>query len=369
MSIRVLIINTVGLGYEGITSNILAYFSAMDRQDMTIDFVAVKAPHPSIQENIEKLGCNIYNVSIRSRHPFTYFIKLRKLISRNKYDIVHAHGNSATLLIEMFAALLGGCRCRIAHSRNTYCKHLAFDKILRPLLYRSYTTAFACGTDAGKWLFGGRPFTVIPNGKDITKFAFDPQIRLEYRQKYGFDGKVVIGHVGHFTLQKNHAFLVDTFRELAIHDPAYQLVLIGDGPLKLEVEQQILEYGLREKVLLTGRTQNVAQLLQAMDIMVLPSRYEGLPNVVLEWQIACLPCLVSDKVTPECKVTELVEFVSLESGPKTWADRTRAIKIPDRLAMAPQVKEEIAKAGYDIRVNARALKAKYQQLIVNQRGE
>ena len=364
---RILVVNTIGLEYEGITSSILSYLAAMDRKGMTIDFVAVKTPNPCILSEIEKMGCSVYRLPARNQRPAAYFLELRRLIARNRYDIVHAHGNSATLFVEMLAARMGGCRLRIAHSHSTFCEHPVFDRLLRTLFYLCYTDALACGEGAGHWLFSGRPFLVIPNGKDINKFAFDPQARMEYRKKYGLEKKIVIGHVGNFIRLKNHFFLIDAFRELAATDCTYQLVLIGDGPLRPEIEHRIWEYGLQERVLLAGRTHDVPHFLQAMDIMALPSLYEGLPNVVLEWQIAGLPCIVSDKVTSECKVTELVSFVPLEDGPAAWAEVFKKIKIPDRSAIDQQVRAKMAEAGYDIRENVKLLKAHYQQMIKAER--
>jgi glycosyltransferase involved in cell wall biosynthesis len=204
---------------------------------------------------------------------------------------------------------------------------------------------------------------VISNGRDIEKYTYDEQARLRYRKKLGLEGKTVIGHVGHFSASKNHAFLIDIFHELSVLDPGFFLILIGDGPLRPEIERRIVEYGLERRISLMGCTNEVAQLLQAMDIMLLPSIYEGLPIAALEWQIACLPCLISDKVTAECKITELVEFLPLENGPKAWADKIAGLRICDRSEIAERIRGEVRKAGYDIKENANLLRQKYQRMI------
>jgi len=100
-----------------------------------------------------------------------------------------------------------------------------------------------------------------------------------------------------------------------------------------------------------------------MDIMVLPSRFEGLPNVVVEWQIACLPCVISDVITKECKLTELISYMSLQEEPSAWADRIRSLKIVDREKIKDSILEQIRVAGYDIEENARRLKEIYYELL------
>ena len=111
------------------------------------------------------------------------------------------------------------------------------------------------------------------------------------RQQLELTDHIVIGHVGNFNYQKNHEFLIRIFKELSAKDERYILYLMGDGELRPHIEQMVEEYKLKHKVIFTGYVSNVADMLQAMDIMVLPSRFEGLPNVVVEWQIACLPCV------------------------------------------------------------------------------
>lgn len=362
--LKILIINSVGLKLEGITNSIISYLEAFERSDMEIDFALVNQTcHPKILEIIKEADCGIHILPPRKKKTFRYFLALFHLIRKNRYNIVHAHGNSATLAIEMWAAKLAGCKVRIVHSRNTCSDYPKLDKILRPFLNVSYTQGFACGIEAGKWLFGKNEFRVIPNGKDISKFAYDPQKRNEYRSKLNLVNKIVIGHAGNFNYQKNHEFLIKIFKELACKDTRYVLYLMGDGPLRPQIEKMVKESELTERVFFTGSISNMADMLQAMDIMVFPSRFEGLPNVVLEWQIACLPSLISDTITKECKLTDIVFYMSLEEGPAAWADKIRSIEIVDREDIKDSVLKQIRTAGFDIKENANQLKEIYYQLV------
>lgn len=361
---KILIINTTGLDFEGITKSIISYLEKIDRSDMEIDFALVcRNSRPDVIDIVKEMGCGIYVLPPRKKNTVRYFLALRRLIQKKRYDMVHAHGNSATLALEMWAAKLAGCKVRIAHSRNTRTNYPKLDQLLRPFFHRSYTKGFACGIEAGKWLFGNNQFQVIPNGKDISKFAYNSKTRIEYRTKLKLTDKVVIGHAGNFNYQKNHEFLIKIFKELICEDKNYVLYLMGDGILHPQIEKMVEEYRLGGRVVFTGSISNMADMLQAMDIMVLPSRFEGLPNVVLEWQIACLPCVISDSITKECAITDLVSYMSLEEGPIAWANKIRSLKIVNREDRKDRVLEQMRKAGFDIEENAKRLKEVYYELL------
>jgi len=365
--IKILIINTTGLNFEGITNSIINYLEAMDRSDLEIDLALVSTDfHPEILEKIKKIGCRIKVLPLRRKKPLRYFFALYNLVRKNNYDLVHVHGSSATLALEMWAAKLAGCRIRIAHSRNTCSDYPLLDKLLRPLFNMSYTHGFACGMEAGQWLFGDKSFRVIPNGKEIEKFVFNKSKRIEMRKALKLTDYIVIGHAGNFNQQKNHEFLIRVFKELSAKDERYMLCLIGDGELRPRIEKMVEEYKLKHKVIFTGYISNMAAMLQAMDLMVLPSRFEGFPNVVLEWQIAGLPCVISDVITRECKLTDLVSYLSLQDGPAAWADKIHSIKVIDREIIKDQVLKQIRSAGFDIRENARQLKDIYYELLFKQ---
>lgn len=361
--IKILIIFTTHFGMDGITNNVMNYYRHMDKRDLSIDFVVPNIMAENLRNEIEKNNSNIYELINRNSNPIAYLYKLIKIIKINNYDIVHAHGNSCTLEVEMLAAKLAGTKIRIAHSRNTSCTHKVIDKILRPFFDLTYTHGFACGVDAGKWLFKDKPFTIITNGNDIEKFSYKDDIRLKYRKKYNLNDKKVIGHVGGFNYQKNQEFLIDIFKEVLEKDKKYFLILIGDGPERGRIEEKVKDFKLNDKVMFIGNSTEVNNLLQMMDVMVLPSRFEGLPNVVVEWQIAGLPSIISDKVTKDVKLTELVEFMPLEAGAEKWAEKIINTKIGNRSKDREKIEKEIKEAGFDIRENSKNLKKLYESFL------
>ena len=361
---KVLVIFTGQLAFDGITQIMLSYYEAMDLGDVQIDFVCCRNVNEKVLSRAKSVITNFYHLPMRAKNPISYVFKLKKIIKQNHYDIIHANGSSGLLGLEMLAGFLGGCKVRIAHSHSTSCLFKLMDKIMRPLLHAFCTDRFACGKDAGKWLFGKRDFMIINNAKNLDLLLYNSDMRKSVREKYNLEDKLVIGHVGTLTDSKNHMFLIDVFEQIKIKkkkENAY-LILIGDGSLREKIENQIKEYGLENSVLMMGEITNVAEIIQAVDIMVFPSRFEGLPGVVLEWQIAGIPCVISDAITRDCAFSELVKFLPLSDGAEKWADCVLDTKLPDREKERTALITAAKNAGYDIKENARRLKEKYVSL-------
>ena len=166
--------------------------------------------------------------------------------------------------------------------------------------------------------------------------------------------------MGRFNYQKNHEFLIDIFNNLKKKSDKYYLILAGTGKLEENIRNKVKKLGLENSVLFLGEVTNINEWLNAMDIMLLPSRFEGLPVVSIEWQISGLPCIISDKVTKEVKLTDLVQFESIDN-PEKWVDKILKIQIKDRNKL--NYIEEIKKAGYDIKENAKKLEEIYYSLL------
>lgn len=357
---KVIIVSTVGLIYDGITSVILSYLQAMNLSKMDIYVVSTMKCEQSIKKSIQDLGCHIIELPSRKTETLKYAVQLSKFIRSQKIDVIHAHGNSATLTVEMLAGFLGGCKKRIAHSHNTQCEQVRADKMLRPLFYRLYTDAFACGKAAGEWLFGKRDFTVLNNGRDLEKFSFNEHLRDSMREKYDVRENLTFGHVGGFNPQKNHEFVLKIFREIIKIEANAKCFFIGAGPLKEYIEKKASD--VKSNIIFVGTTDDVPAYLDMFDAMILPSIFEGLPLVAVEWQINGLPCILSDTITSQCAVMDTVRFMSLNDDPKEWAKeiiRLARENVEKRSETSLEGKEKIKKAGYDILENAKFLERAY----------
>lgn len=320
-SLKILIIATTKFDLNGTTNVIMNYYRYMNKEKLDIDFVVPNNISNSLRSEIEVNGGKIYKIPMRNSRPIKYMFNLTKVIKNNKYDIVHAHGNSSTLTAEMFSAWIGNVKTRIVHSHSTSCKYKTIDKILRPIFYKLYTHAIACSDDSGVWLFKEREYLVLNNGIDVERFAFNQKIREEYRKDLNIENSFVIGHIGYFNYPKNQEFLIDVFYHIYKKQKNAILILIGDGRDRKNIEKKIEKLKIEKHVVLLGERADISNLLQAIDVFVLPSFFEGFSIVTLEAQAASLKTYCSTNVPKEVKVSKLVEFLSLDDSAQKWAER------------------------------------------------
>jgi glycosyltransferase involved in cell wall biosynthesis len=359
--LKVLVVATTNFELDGITHVIMNYYMNIDKSKIKFDFIVHNKITQRLAEEIESNNSKIFQLPDRKKHPLNYVKKLKEVLQYGKYHIIHAHGNSGTLFIEMFVAKLCGVKVRIAHGHNSTSDYKISHYILKPFMLKCLTHSFACSHKAGKWLFGSN-YIIINNGIDLDRYAFDESIREEYRKRLNITDKIVIGHIGHFSYQKNHEFLIDVFNEVHKNNKNYVLLLLGDGSLRKEIEEKVQLLGLTDSVIFMGESLEAPNLLQSMDILVFPSRFEGLPLTLVEAQASCLPCIVSINVSPESKLTDLVQFVSLSESGEYWAQKVLKIETIDRNAIRQNILFKIENAGYSIKQNAEFLKKLYISL-------
>lgn len=360
-AVKILVLSTNGILRDGITSWIIATYGAMDLSGLEVATVAFDGARDDVAAEVESAGVEVITLPHRRNDSRAYAQAYKKLLDTRQFDVLHVCCNSAMAAFELVEAKKRVVRMRIAHSRNTMCEHRVASSLLNPWFQSAITDRYACGHDAGVWLFGKRPFTVIPNGKDITAYAFLQDVRENVRAELGLKADdVAFGHVGAFNEQKNHGKLIDIFAEVAKHEPAAKLVLVGAGHLMPEAKAKAEALGVADCVLFLGRRSDVPRLLNGMDCMVFPSLYEGFPNVVLEWQLNGLPVVMSDTITDECAITPLVSQVGLDASAGVWADAVEAaMRGRDRAADSASAREAAKAGGYDINENAAMLRRLY----------
>lgn len=241
---------------------------------------------------------------------------MNKIFKENKYQIVHSHINSLSVF-PLFSAYLAKVPIRIAHSHSTTHKSDRKSNFLKNVLRRFSklfaTNYFACSEHAGEWLFGKKALkegkiAVIKNAIDVDKFKYDVIMRDKMRKKLGVEDKIVFGHVGRFAKQKNHDFLIDIFFDIYQKRKDIVLLLIGEGPLEEKIKEKVKEKGLDDVVKFLGMKENVNDYMQAMDIFLFPSLYEGLGIVLVEAQCSGMMCLASTEVPKEVELTPNIIF-------------------------------------------------------------
>jgi len=326
--IRVLqVLGKTNLG--GAESRIMDLYRHMDREAVQFDFLVHYREKGYFDEEIKKLGGEIYYLpSFRVYNYFAYKKACRTFFEEHKeFAAVHGHMTS-TAAIYLPEAKRAGIPLTIAHARSAGVdKGLKgkITKFLRRKLYKKCDRMFACSDLAAAAVFGKKRYeenrvTILPNAVDTREFRPNEEIRSQIRTKYEVEDKFVIGHVGRFHYAKNHEFLLDIFAELLKKKEDAVLMLLGDGPLKEEMQQKAQQLGIDNKVIFTGNQSPVAPFYQAFDFFLFPSRFEGLPGTVVEAQATGITCLISDTITTQVKATDLVSFMSIEKSAQEWAD-------------------------------------------------
>lgn len=344
----------------GVESVVMNYYRHIDRDKVQLDFIVDANSERIPEDEIEALGGRIFLVP-PLKQLSAHQKELARLFASEAWPIVHSHRNTLSVF-PLKTAAAAGVPVRIAHSHSTSGQGEHARNLLKYTLKRFAnvypTERFACSVYAGKWLFGeDADFEVIYNAIDLDSFVFDADARVAERAALGIaDDQLVLGHVGRFMTQKNHAFLIRAFARLSELRDDCVLVCAGEGELKAAVEQQARDAGIADKVRFLGQRPNINKLYQAFDAFVLPSIYEGLPLVAVEAQMAGLPCFMSDVCTRELDLTHTVEFLPI-TDESIWAERLAGLSLGPRM----QPKREDFD-DYDIRLQGARLTARYLEL-------
>ena len=331
---------------------IMEYYRHIDRNKVQFDFICDSDSQAIPIEETEALGGRVYEIR-PYQNIIGNMIDIYKLCKKNRYPVMHAY-NSTMNIFPMFVAKVAGVPVRISESLSMAHEgdwKTKIKMILRPMSKWFANYYMSCGDDCGRWQFGDKLFD---DGKvDVfktvinTEFnAFNPELRDKTRKKFGWEDKIVIGHIGRFTPQKNSVHLVEIFAAIAKKEPKAVLCLIGDGELKKEMMDKIDELGIKKQVEYLGRREDIQQFYNAMDIFLLPSLYEGLPVVGLEAESCGLPMFFSTEVTREANACELGHFIDLDESESVWADeilKAASENMPIRKSHA----KEVAEAGFD----------------------
>lgn len=312
---RILYVCTVPTDTSGIPNVIFNLLDKFDYKNYEIGYVAINEPSDTYKEKLNRIGATLHVIPRKISNPLRYVYKLTKVAK--EYEIIHVHGNSATMVLEMVAAKLAGVKFRIAHSHNTTCNMKLIDCLARPLFYRLCNGRLACGNEAGKWLFGDNEYKIVKNGISTEKFRFSPEKRdvmrriLDSTQEKCSSEKekiTIVGHIGNFVEAKNHQFLIRVFKEYHKYNPNSKLLLLGIGFLMNKVKETVNNLGLANSVIFVGSVDNPQDYMNAMDIIAMPSLYEGLPLTLIEAQANGLPIIAADTITSDANISGNISY-------------------------------------------------------------
>lgn len=368
--IHVLVLDTV-MDRGGAETMIMNYMRNINRDVIRFDFLTNRDYRAAYEDEIESLGGKVYHMCPMYPGKFRQYKKeVREFLKGHpEYQIIHSNLEERSYFALKEAKKLG-VPVRISHSHNRplgFNLKLIMRYYFRFMLKYYNTHMFSCGVEAGDWLYGKKnrdKVIIMNNAIDAKEYTYDALKSGQMKKELGVEGKKVIGHVGRFFAQKNHPFLIDIFKAIHDKDANTVLLLVGGGEqddrLKNEIKQKVADLGLTDCVQFLGVREDVNEVMQAFDLFLLPSLFEGLPVTMVEAQASGLPCVISDKVPIQCDITGNVKVVPLENSPEEWAevvlDYVNQFERRDTF-------EKIKEAGFDIQENVKWLEAFYVEAL------
>lgn len=354
----------------GVTRSALKFWKYIDHGKFRFDF-ATCSPRLDFQQDIISQGCRVHYLSCYAEQDSKQFCdELRKILMQG-YDVVHLNTNWwKSFYAEQIAKEIG-IKKIIVHARNTSIdigdkmqreKETLVHNQLKAKFSEGICTDFiACSNAAADFLFGPQiprdKIVILHNALDIERYTYNELKRNKIRQELEVSDNFVIGNVGRMSYQKNHKFLIECFYEVQKLNDNAVLMLLGDGDMRTELKNMVKKYEIQNKVLFLGAVDNVEDYLQAMDIFVFPSYFEGLPNAMIEAQTAGLKCICSNAVTEEVRITDNVTFLNLDT--LKWVNAM--LNYADGYDRK-KVDEQIQASGYDIKYEIKELEKIYSRV-------
>ncbi|MBP3263088.1 glycosyltransferase [Pseudobutyrivibrio sp.] len=362
----------IPMGAGGISTLTISMYDLMDHDKIQYSYLMFRDKTEFYEEKVKKSGCKKIIVDTEKMGALKKFyskiICVGKALKQNDVDIMHIDASSPYDVIIAISAKLGGVKTVIMHSHNDNFEKdankirnllMPFFKFLIPWFVDYY---IACSRSAAEFMFPKRimkekEVLILKNGIVADKYVFDAKTRQEIRAQYNLADKFVIGHVGRFVEQKNHDFLIDIFYEVQKINPNAVLLLIGTGEYEQRIFDKVKALNIENKVIFVGTSHEVHKLMNAMDVFVFPSLFEGLGMVAVEAQASGLPTICASTVPIEAKVSDLFEQVDLRESPSYWAkvilSKTNCINQRKNMYLS------VLNAGYDVKESAKILQEKY----------
>ena len=327
----------------GAETFLMKIYRTIDRNLYQMDFCVNDYSLCDYDEEINLLGGKIYHIPAKSRNFFKYKNDLKRIIQENKYESVLRITSNAAGFLDLKIAKKAGakkCSCRSSNSSDGGNLIASLAHFWGQLLWSKYIDSMIAPSNlAAKYTFGERNYlngrvTILKNGLDFNQYYFEEQGRNAVRTEFNISPDTfVVGHVGRFNKQKNHKFLLEIFKEYYKSNPNSILLLVGEGDLILQIIEYSRQLGIEKKVIFAGVRTDIQKVLSAMDCFLFPSFYEGMPNAIIEAQVNGLPCIVSETITAEVCISNLVEFNSLNNSASDWS--TMVQNAPKRIKGRP----------------------------------
>lgn len=363
------VLNVFGsLNRGGSETMVMNLYRNIDRDRIQFDFIIHQDSENGYEREIEKMGGRIYRVpKYRIFNHFSYINSWKKLLKQHpEWKVIHGHMFTIASIYLKVAKKEN--RVTIAHSHSTSSgKGLKsiFKFFLRKPLANIADYLLACSNDAGEWLYGyektkGNNYYVVKNSIDVDSFKYNEILRKKYRNQLDLNNSTVYGHVGSISKPKNHIFLLKLFKELLKVEPNSILIIVGDGKLKDDISREINLLDIEKNVKMLGSRDDIAGLLQAMDMFLFPSIWEGLPVAVVEAQASGLPCFISENITKEVRFIPTLKYLPIDKGVRIWVDTILKTDLTRDLKAYDIIRD----AGFDVNYTANWMMDFYERIIL-----
>lgn len=346
------LISSMNVG--GAETFLMKIYRKLDKSKYQMDFCVNISEKGFYDDEIRSLGGKIYNIPCKSSSMKLFKENLANIIQENQYKYVFRITSNAMGFYDLKVAKENGakrCIVRSSNAKDEGGAKFLIAHIIGKFLYSKYIDVKIAPSDlAAKYTFGEKTYKrgevfLLHNAIDVNRYQYSMQSRIKIRKEFGIsEDTLVIGHVGRFSTQKNHDYLLKIFKSVLEKHTQTKLILVGKGELQYNVEKRVRDLGISEYVIFTGVRSDIADILSAIDVFVFPSLYEGMPNAVIEAQATGLPCIISDTITREANITGLVKYKALNLPSEEWAK-----EIINSINEKRESKiEEFINNGYDI---------------------
>lgn len=307
----------------GVEAFVMNVYRNINTNKIQFDFLLRDGKRTHYWDEIEKMGGRIYVTPSFPRYAIGNYRATKVFLQNHKeeYDIVHVHANSLFYMAVLRISTKLGYKTRIIHSHNSQGSNAIVNLIHKhnkKKINKYANVKLACSEAAAKWMYLDDCYTIIKNGIDAKKYKFDPTVREKIRKELGISNKFVIGNIGRFVEQKNHKFIIKVFYEYQKKNSDSILLLIGFGSLENSIREEINHHEIADKVLILNDRNDPYNLLQAMDLFLFPSLFEGFGISLLEAQAAGLFCICSSVIPNEVLLSEQVKVLNLDDDILTW---------------------------------------------------
>lgn len=347
--------NTMG----GIESYLLNLMQTIDQTKYQFEFLVFHRDEPNFQKIIVDRGGIIHRITPRKDSYFLNKKELKNFFRVHKFDAVHYHLVNYSYMTPI--RFLDKSTKLILHSHTSSLpknkRILLFHYLNKKFFLKRANLLLACSNDAAQFMFSKEKYLVLPNGIDFEKYSFSSSIRMEYRKQLQLDDKVVLINIGRFEKEKNHRFLLEMFSKLKKEQQQdYRLLLVGTGSLLEEIKNRIKCLDLEKEVILLGLRTDIAGLLSASDVLVMPSFYEGLPFALVEAQVNGLKCIVSTGVSNDSNKNSRITFLPIDNDYGVWIKNVKQFSLNSWERV-----NDLQGSEYDVSASTKALQKAYEK--------